>query len=175
MNTDTEIERSLKQVQTVKELTRKKGGVMKVKVLKNVSEDYYETSKKIPCVIFGIETYKNDYLLLEKIVTYYEANKITRTHQFDIIVINNQFLVLNSKKDSYFHLEKMEDGFYILNFGDLTISAFLMYLNLLPQSEIRLSKSYLSDYLNVKPENVKTYKALNERLDRKSTRLNSSH
>ena len=164
LNSDVEIERSLKQVQTVKELTRQKGGVMKLAILNDVSDEYYTTSMKIPCVIFGTETYKNEELLLEKIVSYYEANKIVRSSQFDIIAINNRCLILNSKKDSYIHLKEFDEGFYILNFGDLTIAAFLMYLNQLPQSEIRISKSVLENYLKVSPENMKTYPAINERL-----------
>lgn len=164
LNSDIEIERSLKQVQTVKELTRQKGGVMKVSILNNVSDEYFATSMKIPCVIFGIETYKSIELLLEKIVTYYEENKISRSSQFDFIVINNQCLILNSKKDSYIYLKEIDEGLYVLNYGDLTISAFLMYLNKLPQSEIRISKSVLDEYLKVKPEDIKTYPNINERL-----------
>lgn len=164
LNSDTEIERSLKQVQTVKELTRQKSGLMRLEMLGDISDGFYETSKKIPCVIFATETYKDDKLLLEKIVSYYELNKLNRTFQFDIIVINNKCLILNSRIDSYIHLKDFDEGIYILNFGDLTISAFLMYLNQLPQSEIRISNSVLEFYLGVRPENMKTYKDINERL-----------
>lgn len=166
LNSDIEIERSLKQIQTVKELTRQKGGILKAEFLDDVSEEYYSTSMKIPCVIFGIDTYKEINLLIEKIVSYYEKNKIIRSEQFDIIVINNNCLILNSKKDSYVHLKEFDDGIYIYYFGDLTISAFLMYLNLLPQSEIRMSKSVLNEYLKVKPENIITYELINERLQK---------
>lgn len=164
LNSDVEIERSLKQVQTVKTLNRQKSGLMRMEFLDDISDKFYETSKKIPCVIFATETYKNEKLLLDKIVDYYEVNKLDRSFQFDIIVINNSCLILNSKEDSYINLKNFDEGVYIQHFGELTIAAFLMNLNLLPQCEMRMSEPVLEFYLGVKPENMKTYKDINERL-----------
>lgn len=162
LNSDVEITRSLKQIQTVKELTRQKSGVLNFPT--KITEEYEVTTKKIPGIIFGTNTYKDLNLLLDRIVNYYEANRISRLFQFDLIVINNQCLILNSRKDSYIYLKEFSEGIYILNYGDLTIPAFLMYLNLLPQSEIRMSNTVLEAYLKINPEEIMTCQDINERI-----------
>lgn len=168
LNNDSEIERALKQVISVKNLRRNRTSVMRLEIFNKISQKLQENSKSIPAVIFANDTYKEDYLLLSKIVDYYEANNIKRDLQFDILVVNNRFVVLNSKKDFIINFEKIPDGLYLIEFGELTLAAFLMYLNQLPQTEMRWSKSVLEYYLNIetiKTEQMKFYDDLNQRLN----------
>lgn len=166
LNSDKEIERSLEQITSVKKLTRKRTSILNLKVIGNQrSPETLATGKKIPSIIFAIETYKNDRLLLEKIVDYYEKNQTKRELQFDFIVINNQYLIINIRKGSYIEgNDKINDGIYIYNYGELTLTAFLMLLNKFPQSEMRNSSTVLEHYLDIKPENAKGFEDLNYRL-----------
>jgi hypothetical protein len=167
LNSDKEIERSLNQIASVKKLTRKRTSVLNLKVIgKQHSSETLATAKKIPSIIFAIETYKNDKLLLEKIVDFYEKNKFKRELQFDFIVINGHYLIINIRKGSYIEgNEKLDDGLYIYNYGELTLTAFLMLLNKFPQSEMRNSSTVLEHYIDIKPENAKTFNDLNNRLN----------
>jgi hypothetical protein len=166
LNSDKEIERSLKQITSVKKLTRKRTSVLNLKVIgKQHSPKTLTNCKKIPSIIFAIETYKDERLLLVKIVDHYEKNQIKRELQFDFIVINNQYLIINIRKGSYIErVDENNDGLYIYNYGELTLAAFLMLLNEFPQSEMRNSSTVLEHYLDIKPENAKTFKDLNDRL-----------
>lgn len=165
---DTEITRALKQVHSVKKLKRQRTSLLKLEMLTKTSEELYENSKRIPSIIFANKTYKENYILLEKIVSYYEKNKLKREFQFDILVVNNRFIVLNSKKDFIINFENVEDGFYIVEYGELTLAAFIMYLNQLPQTEMRWSKSVIEHYLNfstiTNTKEMRFYEDLNKRL-----------
>jgi hypothetical protein len=167
LNSDKEIERSLNQIASVKRLTRKRTSVLNLKVLgKQHSPETLANAKKIPSIIFAIETYKNDKLLLEKIVDFYEKNQFKRDLQFDFIVINGHYVIVNIRKGSYFELNgKFDNGLYIYNYGELTLTAFLMLLNKFPPSEMRNSSTVLEHYIDIKPENAKTFNDLNNRLN----------
>ena len=164
LNSDYEIERSLKQIKSVKELRRIKTSVWELGFGDEYSEPYKETCKTIPAIIFSILTYKKEKLLLEKIVTFYEKEKIKRINQFDFIVVNNEFIIFNSRIDSYVHFEKMDEGIYIYDYKELTLAAFLLQLNKLPQSEMRFSSTVLEHYIKVKPNEERSYPELNKRL-----------
>ena len=164
LNSDYEIERSLEQITSVKKLRRVNSSGHRSILEKPRSNFYYETHKTIPSIIFSIETYKNEELLIEKIVSYYEKEKVDRIHQFDFIVVNNEFIIFNSKIDSYVHLKELGEGIYINDYKESTLSAFLLHLNILPQSEMRISNTVLEHYIKVKPNQVRSYTDLNERL-----------
>jgi hypothetical protein len=162
LNSEVEIFRALNQIVTVKKLRRKNSGLV---FLKKYSVEYQETCKQIPCFIFSNKTYCDEVLLMEKIVTYYEKNKITKDLQFDFLIVNNRFIITNSREHSYFHLKRdVPNGLYILDLGELTLAAFLFYLNHMPKSEPEISQSILKHYMTIKPENIRNSEALNERL-----------
>lgn len=163
LNSESEIERSLTQIKSVKELTRVKSGFLSIG--NKGTKEFKENSKKIPAVIFSNKTYKDKTLLFEKIVTFYEKNNIKREFQFDIIVINQDSLILNLKKDSYLHNEELGEGLYLFKYGELTIAAFLFYLNKFPQSQLRISSPVLEHYIKVKPERIQHVDELNVRLN----------
>lgn len=162
LNSDSEIHRALKQIASVKRLKRKRHGLV---ILKNHSTEYQETCKQIPCFIFSESTYENERLLLEKIVEYYKNEKITKELQFDFIIVNNRFIIGNSKLNGYWQFKNIkEQGFYLIELGELTIAGFLFYLNSLPKSEPEITESVLKHYLSLKYSAVRTYKELNEEL-----------
>ena len=175
LDNENEIHRALEQVKSVKELKRKRTGVMDMSFPEiegfndgndfNYSEKCKENFKRIPVAIFSTKIYENENLFLEKIVSYYETKRIKREHQFDILVVNGNMLILNSRKDFYLHLDKITDeGLIILEYKDLTLAAFLLFLNRLPQSELQMSTPILEHYINVQPDNIRTYRDLNNRL-----------
>ena len=139
LSSKSEIERSLSQVASVKALKR------------NIPTRFNGGAKsEIPCVIFSSKTYEDPNLLLSYISAYYKVNKIKRIDQFDIIVINNRFLILNSRHYSYVRQydEKIPEGFLILNSGKNTLAAMLMFLNDMPLSSLRAAVSVISHYLH---------------------------
>ncbi len=85
-----EIERALKQIESVKKLTRVRNGLI-------WDKDKNEYTYKIPTIIFAENTYSNIENLIEVILNYYKENKIKRTHQFDIIVAGD-YTIVNSCK-----------------------------------------------------------------------------
>lgn len=157
----TEIDRSLKQIESVKKLTRINDGLIFGKRLKKEEQ---ENAKKIPSFIFADKTYVDIKTLIEKIVDYYEKNKTIRTHQFDCIVINGRGLIFNSRKNSYFNLNETTEGLFYLELGDKTLVAFLLWLNKLPLSAPRLSASVLEHYLEFNPSTMQHYIDLDKRI-----------
>jgi hypothetical protein len=162
LNSESEIHRSLDQIKSVKELKRKKTGLLNFG--NKDTKEYQETCKTIPSVIFSTTIYATEKLLFEKIVSHYENQKIKRELQFDVLVVNEKFFAINNRRDQYLYHEKIEEGLIIFEYNELTLAAFLLYLNKLPQSEPRISTSVLEHYIDVKPENVRTYRDLNARL-----------
>ncbi|CAM1355829.1 DUF6602 domain-containing protein [Tenacibaculum halocynthiae] len=162
LNSESEIERSLTQIKSVKELTRVNTSLLDFG--NKYTEKYKNNSKKIPAIIFSNKTYKDYSLLIEKAVAFYEKNKIKREYQFDFIVINQKCIIFNCKKDSYISFKEFGEGIYILEFGELTIAAFLFQLNAFPQSEMRISNPIINHYLKIKHSGGITFEKLNKRL-----------
>ena len=162
LNTKTELIRSLKQITSVKTLQRKKGEGFSV--LFNYTDTYKKNLKRIPGIIFSNKTYKDEKQLIQVVVNFYNDNQISRDKQFDLIVVNNRFLVLNNKKDYYLYHSAFSEGIIILDFKKNTLAAFLFYLNRLPQSESRMSSTVLEHYINTKFDDARTYSNYNKTL-----------
>ena len=156
-----EIERSLDQISSVRKLKRKNNGLL---FKSKHTQEQIKNSKKIPTFIFGNKTYKNIRTLIEKIVDHYVANKTPKREQFDFIVINNNCIIFNSKTDSYFYVKNSIEGIFFLELREKTISAFLYWLNKLPQSAPRMNTPVLEHYLKFNPKKLKTFNDLNTRL-----------
>jgi hypothetical protein len=156
-----EIERALKQIASVKRLKKQKTGVLGF-LADNV--DQIEASKRIPTFIFADKTYSDIWILIEKIVIYYEKEKTIKSEQFDFIVINNWGIVFNSKKAGYFQVNTTFEGIVFKEFGEATVGMFLFWLNTLPLSELRQGSSVLSHYISFDFTEMKTFHNLNERL-----------
>jgi hypothetical protein len=164
LNSGTEIEIALNQMHSVKKLSRVESRVTNNIFMKTQYEnEYIENCKKIPGIIFSVETYKNIGLLLDKIVNYYESKNIKRIYQFDIIVINNNCIIINSRKNYYCHYKGME-GLLILETGKLTLLQFLFEINLLPKSEVDYSRPIINHYIKESSFNIGSDPNLDKRL-----------
>jgi len=161
LSKESEIERSLSQIASVKRLRRKRNGLL---LKSKFSDGAYSNSYTIPTFIFGNKTYKNIKLLVEKIVNYYTKNGTPKNEQFDFLVVNNELVLFNSKKDSYFTLPNGVEGICYLELGDKTLPFFLMYLNGLPQSAPRMNSTVLEHYFNFDSMNYKGFTDLNKKL-----------
>lgn len=162
LNTPIEIERALTQIESVKKLSRVRSGIFNLTGEGN--QEYEDNCKKIPCVIFANKTYSDKKLLIEKIVNFYENKGIKREFQFDIIVINQDCLIYNYRKNSYIDNGSNPDGIYIVKYGAQTTAAFLKRLNQFPQSQVSMSSSVLEHYIKTDIIDVVKYNDLNKRL-----------
>ncbi|MCV4290856.1 hypothetical protein OH708_23365 [Pseudomonas capsici] len=131
-----EIERALKQITSVKQLKR----------LNNRSPN--DPSTRINCIIFSNTTYANLDLLLDSIIKYYRANRTKRTHQFDMLVVNNRCVIVNCRHGHNLHPQKgAPEGMLILQSGLNTFAATIFIMNQLPLSRMRLDESVIVDYI----------------------------
>ncbi|TJY59978.1 hypothetical protein E4T66_12410 [Sinimarinibacterium sp. CAU 1509] len=160
LNSDVEISRGLKQIQSLKKLKRVRTGVIDA----SISAEEREAFKRIPSFIFAVDTYKDIRLLVEKIVTHYEQNKVPSHEQFDFIVVDRQIVLFNSRKNSYFQVNSGTEGICFVETEANTLAVFLYWLNRLPQSQLRMSSSVLEHYIPWKVDSMKTFHDLNKRL-----------
>ncbi len=155
-----EIVRGIEQLRTVKQLTRVKTGLVKP----FATQTQIETATKIPAFLFTNETYQDVGMLLSKIVDYYVDNQVPRTEQFDFIIVNRRCVIANATKDSYAQMKNVDEGLVVLETGLDSLASFLYWLNLLPQTEVRMSKPLLSHYLPWKVSTATRFDALFARL-----------
>lgn len=168
LNSESEINRGLKQLRTVKQLRRVRDGV----ILKNrLTEKQKEMVKTIPTLMVSDETYVNIRQLIEKIVNYYVINQVTQIEQFDYILINNRAVIMNSRPEWYNYTpdsngdsdHKRQIVFW--EGGAKSLGWFLFEMNKMHRSEPLLSESIMSIYLKeTAPETLKTFEDLNAKL-----------
>ena len=155
-----ELERGLKQIQSVKKLERKREGL--------IGSDYNEEKgkylRRVPAFIFADKTYSDVRTLISNIVNYYIENNVPRIEQFDLIVINNRMIIYNSRKNSSIHFKDVE-GIVFNETKENTLAEFLFIMNRIPKSEPEISKNIISIYLEDMPrESAKTFIDLNNKL-----------
>ena len=162
-----ELERALKQIQSVKKLRRVRDGL----ILKHkYSENQLEAAKVIPCYIVAEDTYKDMRTLIEKITDFYVENKVPQIEQFNCILINNRSVVVNVVPDVYSNhreLEKTNSIRYIgyKEDGPKSLAWFLFEMSRAVKSEPELSLNIMSIYLkDTVPELLKTFYDLNAKL-----------
>ena len=155
-----ELYRGLNQLISVKKLRR-----CTTQLNENrLSEKDKEHKKTIPSIIFSTSTYADIKTLIEKIIEFYEANKTPQIEQFDLIVINNQYVIINCKQFGYklFNYE----GMLIIEPKEKTLALFILLLNKFPGSAPKISENILTHYLKIdeiKNEYI-TFPSLNDRL-----------
>lgn len=155
-----EIERGLKQVQSVKKLVRIRTGFVR-------SEEGKDRAKRIPTFIFAEKTYADIRTLISKITDFYVANRVPKQEQFDMIIVNNRTIVLNIGKKMKLQLDDF-DGIVYTDAGENTLALFLLYMNLIPKSEPEISDNILKLYLqkeNLQSLGMQYYPDLNEKLN----------
>lgn len=154
----TELERGLEQIRSVKRLRRVRTGLAS-------KPEEIERARQIPGFIFSETTYANAKTLISNIVDYYVANAVPKAEQFDLIVVNNRLIAINSSEKSKFHRKDFE-GIAIYETGEDTLAYFLFLMNLLPRSEPDMDKNILKIYLQDTPGHKKIiFEDLNKKLN----------
>lgn len=166
LSTKAELKRGLKQIKTVKELTRTRSGYMNFgsdKAKQKERELYKVNTFKIPSFIFTSKIKTDLRGTFEDLVDYYEMEGIKRAQQLDAIVVNKRGILINVRKGSYFH--NGTEGLQFLEHRDETLAAFLAILNTLPLSAMRQNTSVLKPFLKTDDlKTAKTFHDLNARL-----------
>lgn len=129
LDSQSEIERSLVQIQSVKKLRR----------LDN---------SQIHCTVFANTTYKNKEKLIEHISNYYLSNKVPLNEQFDLLVVNNNYMLLNIYPGSFYGIhDSTTYGIYYMESKELTLASMLLHMSNVRISEMRMRSNFIRDYL----------------------------
>ena len=145
-----EIDRVLKQITSVKELTRINCGVF----IDDLRTPYHY---KIPCIIYVEETFKDIKLLLNYIVDYYQANGIKRLKQFDILVTNSS-VIMNSHPDTI-NLSNRQGLLYVES-KEYTLGVMLFWMTLIPLVQPQFNDDVIKHYLkfdDIRAQHLREY------------------
>jgi len=144
----SELEIALNQVRTVKKLIRTDASVYGI----NIPNAGLEFSKIVPSIIFSLNAKQKIIDTAKEIIKYYIDTKTPIEEQFDLIVINNAGIIINQKfPKQYRDYDSPAYGYFYENWNDLTIAAFLMYLDSIPQAVMRRERGIFDKYLvNIK-------------------------
>lgn len=155
-----ELERGLHQIKTVKDLRRRSGGLL---LERNESKEDTEFRKTIPSFIFSLSSYQTPKKLAEEIVSYYETNHIPQINQFDVIVINNNYFLINIKSHGYKPLKL--DGLIAFHSEKKTLAWFIFLLSLYPEAIPRITDNFIRYYLDNNINcNIEKFTELTDRL-----------
>lgn len=132
-----EIDRALKQIASVKRLRRTSAGKPKE-----------FSDQTINGIIFSNNTYSDVNILLSTILQYYIENRIKRIHQFDMLVVNKRFLIMNCRHGHHFYPQQgAPEGLLLLKSEINTFAAAILFMNRMPLSRMRLDESVIADYI----------------------------
>ena len=157
LSNKNEIERALKQIQSVKKLRRVKHGL----IFENrYSFEQIECARTVPALIVADKTYANVKTLIENIYKYYKENNVPPIEQFDLILINNSYLIYNFRKNMYVTNDYSE-GIAYWEGKEKCLAAFLYEINNFPHCEPLMSESIIKLYLkSIRPTTVKRFQDL---------------
>jgi len=156
-----ELKRGLRQIQSVKKLRR-----VRTSHISGIGKKYttkqLEVFKQIPRFIFANKGPKDIKLLIKKIYEFYKEEEIPLNEQFDYIVVNGHYLIVNSAETICSFIGDT-NGICFAESGSDTLALFLYYLNMVPHSEIQLSISIIPLYIKLDEiiEGYKTFIDLN--------------
>lgn len=158
ISTKVELERGLKQVQTVKKLRRRNGPII---LKQTVPSEIVEYSRTIPSFIFSMNAKANIEDTFKDIKAFYSENLVPLEEQFDFIVINEVGIISNYKNTEVsiaFNKTTGEKltGYFFEEWKDLTLGAFLLRLNSVYHASATVQKSILTYYLeNIMPYSIR--------------------
>ncbi len=138
LNDKNEIERALRQIQSIKELTRVRNGLL-------YSKDKNQYTYKIPTILFAEKTFSNIEKLIEIILKYYQENKIKRIHQFDIIIAGDYTIINSCKGQISFNDLK---GIFFKKTDDKTLAVLLFLMANMPLVQASYNENIYNIYLN---------------------------
>ncbi len=147
----SELQRGLKQVQSVKKLWRQKSPILSPSLSRS-SEHVINESKKIPCFLFADKAKSNPMDTAKEINDYYVNNGIAVEEQVDFVVVNEVCIISNYK---YPELSLVEDsqtktaltGLFLENWAESTFAAFILRLNSVYHATATISSPILPRYL----------------------------
>ncbi|WP_141503833.1 DUF6602 domain-containing protein [Paenibacillus luteus] len=143
-----ELIRGLKQIISLKRLLRSKSSIV---VTSKATQDEIEYSKRIPSFIFSLKAKANIDDTVSEIIDYYRAEKVPLEEQIDYVVINGSGIIINHKI-SQTNMRYVPDGvkkygYFYEQWDDLTLAAFLLYINLSYGAIPMITDSILERYL----------------------------
>ena len=154
LSNQSEIERALEQIQSVKRLRRKKMGIL---LDNKISNEQKEHLKTIPCMIVAGKTFADYTKLIECISLYYEEKKIPALEQVDLILINKRMLIYNFRMNSYLPNNNF-NGLAVWEGGNDSLALFLYEMSLMPHCEPEIGENVLSIYLEgIRPQSLKVF------------------
>lgn len=138
LNNKDEIERALKQIESVKKLTRVRNGLI-------WNKDKNEYTYKIPTILFAENTYSNIEKLIQLILNYYKENKIKRIHQFDIIIAGDYTIINSCKGQISFNDVR---GIFFKKTGRKTLGVLLFLMSNMPLVQPTYNENIYNIYLD---------------------------
>jgi hypothetical protein len=147
LDSESEIHRALKQMQSVKVLKRQTDGILLGRSA--WSEAQKDLALRVPSIIFAKNTYADPRYLVEKIVEYYVENSVPTSQQFDLICCLDGTIFVNSNENLHFNVGT--NGFVFKDFGNDVLYYFFHFLCEIPQSTPSMKGNLLKHYLKQPP------------------------
>lgn len=155
----SELEIALNQSRSVKKLRRAQETIPNF----GNSVQLIEFTKTVPSIVFSLKAKSDIDDTVKEIVTHYINTQTPVEEQFDLIVINNLGILLHQKFQNQYR--KINYGYHFEAWGDLTIAAFLLYLDVIPHASLRMSKGIFQRYLErMSPNVIKSFSYLTDKL-----------
>lgn len=132
-----EVERALKQIKSVKELTRVRNGLI-------LEKDKNEYTYKISTILYADKTYSDIEKLIDIILGFYKHNKIKRIHQFDVIIASDYTIINSCQGQISFNDSK---GIFFEKTDDKTLAVLLFLMANMPLVQPSYNENIYNIYL----------------------------
>lgn len=141
-----ELHRGLRQIQTVKRLTRKESPFL-LQRLNPRPAHIVEHSKKIPAFLFAVKAKSDPLKTAREIFDFYEGNNTPLQEQLDYVVINQVGIVANYKYPELSKHKKRQTGLFFEGWSKNTVAQFLIYLSTVYPAVAAMEDPILTRYV----------------------------
>ena len=148
-----ELFRALAQIQKLKKVKR----VSEFKNFTKPKDEIKPTLQTLPVIIYAESSYKNHKDLVDKIDEFYTYNKIDLLEQFDCIIINGEYALINLYPYSYSDPRTKERGIAAFEFKN-SLAFLLLYIVGLPTATPDLIEPIISRYIKWNDDPYTFYK-----------------
>lgn len=163
INDRDELRRGLKQLRSVKQLTRARDINDMLIFPSRYSNEYKEWIRKVPAIMFANESYSDPESLATEITDYYESENVPSIEQFDLIAVNQRYVLIKGGK--YSPYKSLPEGLFWAETNENTVAQFLLRLNVIPQSVPEATTSIIPLYLKSLPgANAQFSQKINDRI-----------
>lgn len=145
--TVSELERGLKQIQTVKSLLRRNAPIL---LSRTRSAEFLEYARRIPSFIFATSAKTDPLVTVKDVCNYYTGNAVPVEQQVDYIAIHNVGIISNYQTESSSRLSVQGQkilGVVFEEWKEHTLARLLLYLNETVPASPRMSDPILPFYL----------------------------